>query len=365
MGFLRILLGIAVCLTHTSPIGPFSWIAGITAVYVFFVISGFYMQMVLETRYTRKNLGDSWLRQFYLSRYLRLFPVYAIVMILSVGYSLFILGTSGTHVRPMDSWLAPAGDIKDAFYRAFVLLSNATMLGLNVPKVSDLAIGPSWSLGVEISFYLLAPFLLSKSTRFLVAAAAISVLLKLIPFNNHAPFFSGIDCFLLGALAFRWKNILTIRSEISWPDQTIVFAVVFALVAFALPHAETPYIPNTHLYLDTLIYPIIFAILIPSIFAATRHNDMDRRIGELSYPFYLLHAIVIVVLSGVDTGFLRLNGETLAAGTTLVTLILAFLLTAVENRWIEPYRARLSTPKGSPKAKRSIAAVTEPTDLVT
>ncbi len=42
-----------------------------------FVISGFYMQLVLQTRYNRATLGRAWVARFYAARYFRLLPAYA------------------------------------------------------------------------------------------------------------------------------------------------------------------------------------------------------------------------------------------------------------------------------------------------
>lgn len=343
MGSLRILLAVAVCFYHTTPVGPFAWISGITAVYVFFVISGFYIQMVLDTRYTAARLGESWVQRFYIARYLRLFPAYAAAALCVLGFAVFVLSSTGTLVRPLEGWAALSGSLKGSIYSAGVMFANITMVGLNVPSVGYLAIGPSWSLGVELSFYLLAPFLLVRSDRFLAVVITIGILLKAVPFNTHVPAFVGIDCFLLGALAYRKKDLLTVTFR--WPrfQQAVVFVCVFLLVAFALPHSKTAYIANTHLHPDTLIYPLLFALLIPTIYASTSGNRFDRAIGEISYPFYIFHELVIVILSG-EFGLLQLSGERLAVSVTAVTLLIAFFVVRIESRWIEPRRARLSKP---------------------
>lgn len=72
MGTLRLLLALAVVLFHS---GPFvftgsDWVGGIVAVEGFFVVSGFYMALVLHQRYGGR------LRDFYANRLLRLFPLY-------------------------------------------------------------------------------------------------------------------------------------------------------------------------------------------------------------------------------------------------------------------------------------------------
>src|SRR5437016_5262796 len=89
VGLLRILLAIAVLCAHSHPIGHLPWLAGDLAVELFFVVSGFYMQLILSTKYTRERLGRTWALQFYKARYCRLFPTYFVGCILVMGVGLF------------------------------------------------------------------------------------------------------------------------------------------------------------------------------------------------------------------------------------------------------------------------------------
>src|SRR5947209_1529056 len=78
MGVLRILLAVCVFCGHSRAIGDLPWLPSGLAVEAFFVISGFYMQLVLSTRYTKEKLGKAWKFQFYKARYFRLLPIYLI-----------------------------------------------------------------------------------------------------------------------------------------------------------------------------------------------------------------------------------------------------------------------------------------------
>lgn len=81
MGTLRFLLALCVVVTHApgSKIFGHSLLNGITAVQGFYVISGFLITMVLNTRAEYRDVS-----QFYLSRYLRLWPAYAVVALLTL-----------------------------------------------------------------------------------------------------------------------------------------------------------------------------------------------------------------------------------------------------------------------------------------
>ena len=59
MGLLRLLLALCVFCGHSRGLGGLSWLAANIAVECFFVISGFYMQLILSSKYTRHRLGPA------------------------------------------------------------------------------------------------------------------------------------------------------------------------------------------------------------------------------------------------------------------------------------------------------------------
>ena len=80
MGLLRLLLAISVITTHCGPCLGFSPLGGVEAVQTFFMISGFYMAMIL----TEKYRGPGSYRSFLINRFLRIYPLYWIALILTL-----------------------------------------------------------------------------------------------------------------------------------------------------------------------------------------------------------------------------------------------------------------------------------------
>ncbi len=78
MGTLRFILALSVAYGHLAV--PLSFPTADVAVQSFFVISGFYMALVLNEKY---GAGSYWL--FVSNRLLRLWPTYFVVLILSLG----------------------------------------------------------------------------------------------------------------------------------------------------------------------------------------------------------------------------------------------------------------------------------------
>lgn len=77
MGSLRLILALSVFFWHV-PGHPFRLVHGGIAVEAFFMISGFYMALVITEKYSKLS-SSSWVSTFYQSRILRLAPTYLII----------------------------------------------------------------------------------------------------------------------------------------------------------------------------------------------------------------------------------------------------------------------------------------------
>ena len=83
MGFIRLLLAISVVSAHLIDDPLFYLVGGTVAVKTFYIISGFYMAMIINNY--KNNIA------FFKSRYLRLFPVYFACVLIA-----FYLGDGAT-----------------------------------------------------------------------------------------------------------------------------------------------------------------------------------------------------------------------------------------------------------------------------
>ena len=88
MGILRLLLAISVVLAHSSPLFGITSVGGALAVQAFYIISGFYMSLILNEKYTG---GNNSYYLFISNRLLRLYPIYWVVLVsqiifYAVGY---------------------------------------------------------------------------------------------------------------------------------------------------------------------------------------------------------------------------------------------------------------------------------------
>ena len=182
MGILRTLLALSVVLDHLGGGATNQLVGGRLAVQLFYVISGF-----LISTYDRHRPLPGRDGALYANRLLRLFPVYLAVAALTLaahaaGDGSFSVSTTTCPVGPVvpdpvQSFHRGTGlaDVLrhraflPALYRQFRAQRRAALPGLLVPQ--------AWTLGVEITFYLVAPFVL-RSPRRLLALLAASLALR-------------------------------------------------------------------------------------------------------------------------------------------------------------------------------------------
>lgn len=361
MGIVRLVLALSVVLAHSSSIMGTTLFGGRTAVECFFVISGFYMAMVLSGKYSRAN-GGTW-KTFMASRAARLLPVYLLVLFASAGAA--AIATMRGQVTDFATAYA-ALSVPGQFA---VVLSNLTLTGqdwltftavgsggfpLVVPdplsavnRGANLLLVPqAWSISIEIAFYLVAPLLLRLQTKWLVlvgvASLAVRVLLVAVGLDmdpwTYRFFLAELVFFVLGALAFRVAGAGARQPRWLGPvllGSLAVIAVYFGALRNFLPAFE-------------LMFPFLFAVSVPYFFAWTKKNKHDRWIGEISYPLYLVHVLVGKVLSTLGG---PVNGLTLSV-TSLVAAVVVLMAVATPLEKIRQRRLRqvLFTPNKTPLA---------------
>lgn len=93
MGCLRLLLALSVVIGHTSPIFGIRLVSGAAAVETFFMISGFYMALVINEKYFAEGQAlKSSYKLFIEARAMRLYPLYALILVLTVAVQAALIG---------------------------------------------------------------------------------------------------------------------------------------------------------------------------------------------------------------------------------------------------------------------------------
>jgi peptidoglycan/LPS O-acetylase OafA/YrhL len=324
VGIIRVLLAAAVVFGHAPMwIGYDPQVAIVRplpayfAVQAFFVISGFYMELL------RRKYAPAPIWIFYSNRYSRLVVSYWIVFAATVLLIALMPGVS----FPPATFLANFKS-DSASEWALLIFSNLMMFGQDLLAIlfshtsNDLLIPQAWSLALELWFYLLVPLLWRASDRTLWAIVATSLALRLIIVSSPLPFFpwqqrffpAEIMFFVLGMLSFRQSSEIVNIIKSGRACLLVVSAgILFAgwLQPIAFPWPET-----TAIWYSSVLVGAIFYLTLPAMFALTGRSHIDRLIGEFSYPIYLLH---VILWAFIEPPFLLL--ACIAASAPLVFLV--------------------------------------------
>jgi peptidoglycan/LPS O-acetylase OafA/YrhL len=305
LGGFRLALATVVVLSHCG-FALFGIGIGVSAVAAFYMVSGYAMSAMWRRWYAERNDVTG----FYVDRVLRLYPQYiafcAVSAVLMFGFGwrldLYQIGEFG--------WTSVVAHV------TMVPLSLATVR----PEIGQAMLIPqSWSLGTELAFYLVFPFLRTREAIGWATAASLVVFaLATQGAINHDPdayayrLLPGcLFIFLMGALIERG-------------DRQLLFRAIFGLAAIVLGLTVARRLP---LGLNReLILGVTVALVAVSTLTKLSSGKFDALLGDLSYGVYLSHFVVIAIVGHLgwlaDHFILRcglvLAGSVVAAAVGLV-----------------------------------------------
>lgn len=343
MGFIRLLLALSVILGHSQPICGYFGVAAAVAVSAFFMISGFYMAMICTEKYN----GPNGTRAFYSNRILRLLPTYWIALVLAVvSYSYLRFVAAKEFAFPWFDEFEKcritdliALSIPNLFLLGSDLLYLLSFSGngewhFNLSATTDragrfLIDSPAWSVGSEIWFYLLVPWIANWRMVSLISVGAVSLALQLYleaatPWSSYFVFPANLVYFVCGMISFR-----LFRSRI-FSDTLSKFSLpIFRIFAAYLTLRQ--YIPFVRNYALSVYVPLFLCL--PFLFHASKRWQLDRNIGNLSYPLYIIHLPLIRFL---ELRFAIIDGVSVIA----VAMAMSVLILKVVEEPLERYRQR-------------------------
>jgi peptidoglycan/LPS O-acetylase OafA/YrhL len=350
MGLLRFLLAVSVVCAHCgSFLGRISFVGGEIAVQSFFIISGFYMSLVLDKKYDASSSFSNY-KLFITNRLLRLYPIYWVILILTIAG--FFVGDAS---KLSDFRICNLPSlIYLLFVNIFIFFQDTIMfLGINVKSgglfytsnfhetspllYNFLFVPQGWSLGIELLFYLVAPFLVSKRSSVIVTLIILSLFCRVLIFNyfnlNHDPwtyrfFPTEVLFFLIGIISQRYSS-QTDKIPIK-PLMMLIFMVAFTTVYIKLPGISFAHFPFS---IKSMLYFILISLSIPKLFSAFKDNKIDRYIGELSYPIYTSHMLVFYV-----TRHHFFEGFNSGSFVVVYSVLISIMLVKYVSEPIEKYR---------------------------
>ena len=376
MGTLRLFLALAVLVGHLSNEGQlflfgYEWLGASYSVQAFFIISGFYMAMVLTEKYRTVSIGS-----FYTARALKLYPLYYLTVLATI-LALVLISNFGVSCLELQ-YLPKLADTNRTFpalicrpypelwslldFSSVVLLvtTHITLIGqelnyfvssgvygllhvtdhyaldeaygthgskTNIPNLGTrqvmiewfTLVPQAWSLSVEFLFYLIAPWLIKRKTSQLVISTVILLALRIYFFElvdpTTGPAFTNLAAykfkffpfelcfFLLGICSYRLYTY--VRDSERMQAKQYNFIAITSVILAAIFAAMIPWLAPWGFYTILLLaMPFAFVhdrnlhadVSKKTIFA--NFHRLDRILGDLSYPLYISHTLIIICAYG-------------------------------------------------------------------
>lgn len=347
---LRFIAALAVIITHTELLkgvfgfksywqNAFIFNLGGMGVYFFFVLSGFLITYLLLVE--KKKYPYIKIKNFYVRRILRIWPLYYLIVI--VGF--FILPKFDIfHISYLEESFK-SNFTENLILYVLILPNLAFSLFPAVPNI-----GQAWSIGVEEQFYLVWPWIISKSKNILKTLLVIIISLFLLKvgvlilgkiYNGSAWYgplklmvaMSKFECMAIGGIGayflFSKSTILKIFYN--------KYVLVLSILGIPLLIYITPNILQDGIH---IVYSILFLIIILNVSNNTLklnfENKLFNYLGKISYGIYMYHFMIIpVVLSVIKSNY---NIKSEMAINSLIystVIIITICISSISYHFIE------------------------------
>ncbi|MBB2932415.1 acyltransferase family protein [Paraburkholderia silvatlantica] len=265
-----------------SPPTNFMANIGRASVSLFFMITGFLFSTKIIND---KEKGVDWIK-LYVSRVLRLTPLYLFAMLLLFVTVAFM---SGFTLAQSPLTLA----INALRWIGFSSFGEPDLNGVEGTKL--ILSGVSWTLAYEWGFYLCLPLLavvIGAIPSLAVLIIGFAGVLDLVHFHAEsrflAPFLGGITAALLCRHAW-FRNVSQKK--------------IVSLVAIAAITGAITLFPTTYARIPLALLSLSFAVIAGgATLLGALTSQLSRMLGELAYSIYLLHGFILFTLFNLVVG---------------------------------------------------------------
>lgn len=348
MGILRLFFAFSVLLGHTQ---IDLLISPIYAVQGFYIISGFYMSFILNEKYSMPEQNIT----FFKKRFMRLLPTYWLVAAASLIIAISFYKRGESCIFFFDFLNYP--DNASFSTRLYTIFTNLFIIGQDIslflgitPDSGNLffsttayaeyhpmaryALSPvSWSIASEFLFYIIAPFILRHKKTYIIILFVISLfsnyIVNAVGLNDSNWRFRFFPSELLFFLTGYISYLIYIKISKSGIKTSYKYISLSGILLLSIVlRSDYSYAFHTAFLL------VSCAIFIPYLFYSFKFDTIDKYIGEISYPLYLIHPIFI----GINT-LMGVNSNLFIIICSVLASIMCFKYFIIP---IEKYRNKIS-----------------------
>jgi peptidoglycan/LPS O-acetylase OafA/YrhL len=296
-------LGFLLVITAHIPSVPlFGFLQGWTAVWIFLTMSGYLVTMLMMRE--EKRIGRIAFGPFLVRRFFRIVPSYwvAILIYWLACYALPPLQDSyAAFMARLPSYLAFVPEYADT--DGFSIFTH------------------SWTVGVELKFYLLFPpivFLMTKSTNWRIAAIAIAAALFTVQGSFLAEAYCAVLFGAMLALALERPRGYAFVAKLTRVPAAVPMALIVGL--FALLRCSEQFTALAAVATYLLAYTIVQEAAVSRVLTWRPLAYL----GQRSYGAYLLHFLALRI------GYMAFGNDSTTAGLLAACVCLALTIPAAE-----------------------------------
>lgn len=326
------------------------WVPGKFGVVMFFCISGILISHLLDQE--RERDRDINIKQFYIRRAARIWPLYFMVVIPGLAINFALAGTRlHTEMGPLDY----------------------VFMAVILPGFADrpMFVGPTWSIGIEESFYAVYPLMVRYMTRRTLVATLLAVAFSpeifgyLGRYTCPGPLCSvrfwwspeWYACIAIGCLTY-----LAYSAKSEWFNR-LLFSPAAQCIAFCAVAVTTSAAVFAERFFAYRIDAVIFSVVIlnaafnPNSILQIRSRLMNY-LGTISYGMYMWHAYCICLSLMICWVFFK--GETFPYQNLIVstlTMVFTIIVSKLSYDYVEnPIRQFARRPKQDKTTSQAMAA---------
>jgi peptidoglycan/LPS O-acetylase OafA/YrhL len=302
---------------------------GTEAVYMFFSLSGF---LIIRTLFLEKmETGHISLKNFYLRRIRRIFPLYYIVLLLGLCYYHYLLPAIGFPLEKGNYTMGKA-----------LLLGGTFFSNILATYDPGAAVKVLWSIGIEEQFYIvIAPLLLLLPQKRIALFLTLFTLLYFALF--YCNFAKLLQAYHMYFYFFSFSGLLAVL-QLKKPRFKFCKWMKWLIYLLILFYFSTNlFVTNLTMPAYHLLSMIGFGLFVCCL-SETPYSLLENRylkyFGKISYGIYMTHVFAIhlsaIILMRTNAGKFLTTGWYIFI-FTLSAVILTLLVAHLSYRYFESY----------------------------
>lgn len=290
---------------------------------LFFVISAFSLFLSTSSRIGK----DGWLSAYSIRRFMRIAPLFYLI---AIFYAIYIPLQFGVTLKAT------------SFFATLSFMFNL------IPGLHESTIWAGWTVGVEMLFYLVLPYLL-VFTKNLISAFIVLIAMLIVstvffklyqnpaypPGYAYMSFLGSVGVFTYGIFGyFLFKMDINERSKANAGKVLLAVSVLCAALLALFENRWIPDIGNRSNLWGTVFVLLVISQCWSPVVIIT--NKFASYLGTLSFGLYLCHPPIVYMLKPVfEIYYANLSNGISFALCVATTLMILIPVAHLANRYIE------------------------------